>query len=613
MRLSTRHFFTLLIGLIGFVGNANSQRDTTTPAADTFFLLKYKGLLGKIAKNIIIDTNDTEKEVERNDRRFQRYRGRYIRNIIIRRVEFGTPLTDTSRKFTNTLIKLANNFHRQTRPYVVSNNLFFSKKDPLLPYLLADNERHLRNLPYINDARIEVRAVPGHRDSVDVTVLTKDVLSIGGSFSIGSLNRYEVSVKEDNFFGWGDRLQVKGLYDQERNTKMGLGIEYIRRNIAGTFIDGTIGYQNYSPTLNASRREEQSVYASLVKPLVNQYTNWTYALEGGYHSTQNMYIPDSLYKSDFKYSYYNADAWVSYNTGVSKKDPKLSDERLRTILGLRYLQQKFLTVPDRYAGSFYFRYADITAILGSISIVRQDFYKTRYVYGFGRNEDVPEGMDVSITTGWTKKQGRQRGYAGLDVQFNYFGRHDSYFNYTFRLGSFVRNKTYEDVDLLLNLDYFSNLRRLGRWRQRTFVSAGFTSQFGKTLNEPLFLQSNYGLPEYRNDSLFGGELRATLKAESVFFTHWSLLSFRFAPFIFANGTWIDGNSPPTIRRNLYTSIGGGLRSRNESLIFGTLEFKTFFFPGRNFLNEYFRFEFSTNVRFKYNEQIIKRPEFVVVN
>ena len=53
-------------------------------------------------------------------------------------------------------------------------------------------------------------------------------------------------------------------------------------------------------------------------------------------------------------------------------------------------------------------------MLGSISIFRQDFYKTQYVYGFGRNEDVPEGVDFSLTGGWTNKNNRVRPYTGLD-------------------------------------------------------------------------------------------------------------------------------------------------------------------------------------------------------
>ncbi|MGZ5221164.1 MAG: hypothetical protein ACXWC7_13840, partial [Chitinophagaceae bacterium] len=63
----------------------------------------------------------------------------------------------------------------------------------------------------------------------------------------------------------------------------------------------------------------------------------------------------------------------------------------------------------------------------------------------------------------------------------------------------------------------------------------------------------------------------------------------------------------------YSVLGGGVRIRNESLIFGTTEFKGMYFPRKNFRNESWRIEVNTKVRFKYNQEFIRRPEFVKVN
>lgn len=599
-----------------------AQKDSTVvrkddtivvPKNDTFFLMRYKGLLGKLAKTIIVDTTAPPPDLQRNDRDFQRYRGRIIRNIQVHRVEFGTPINDTAKSFKNALVNLADFFHHNTRHYVIRNNLFFKEGEKVFPYLFADNERHLRDLDYIRDAKILIVPVKGSRDSVDVVVLTKDVLSLGGGLSVSSVDRTEANIREDNFFGWGDRLLIRGLYDGERHTKLGYGAEYITRNIAGSFIDGTLGFQNFSPTLNTARKEETVIYTSLIKPLVHPYMRWTYGMTYGYHYTTNMYVSDSLYNSDFKYSYSDIDAWGGFTMEVNNKEAKYTDERLRTLISARVLQQRFIAVPSKYENSFFFRYADITGILGSVSIFRQDFYKTRYVFGFGRTEDVPEGIDVSVTTGWTDKQNRVRGYIGLNLQMEYFSKKDHYFNYTFRFGGFTKEKKFEDVDLLANLDYFSDLKSLGSWKQRTYVSLGFTKQLNKVLNEPLFLDSEFGLTEFRNDSLFGGDFRATAKVESVFYSDWSLFSFRFAPFVFAHGCLIEGNIPETITRNFYSSLGAGVRVRNESLIFGTIELRGFYYPKKNFYNDDFKVEIATNIRFKYNTPRIRRPEFIATN
>ncbi|MDQ3552254.1 MAG: hypothetical protein M3413_12065, partial [Bacteroidota bacterium] len=59
--------------------------------------------------------------------------------------------------------------------------------------------------------------------------------------------------------------------------------------------------------------------------------------------------------------------------------------------------------------------------------------------------------------------------------------------------------------------------------------------------------------------------------------------------------------------------GGGMRTRNEALIFGTIELKGAFFPKKDFLGNSYRISFNTNLRFKYDQNFIKRPEFIQVN
>ncbi len=153
---------------------------------------------------------------------------------------------------------------------------------------------------------------------------------------------------------------------------------------------------------------------------------------------------------------------------------------------------------------------------------------------------------------------------------------------------------------------------MGKWKQRTFITAGITTQLHKELNEPLLLESQYGLPEYENINL-GGDHRLTVKAETVFYNNWSFFSFRFAPFIFGNTTLLTPQGQSVIQTNLYNTIGAGIRSRNESLVFGTLELRAFFFPGKNFNGERFRIDFNTNVKFKYTSQFIRRPQFIMIN
>jgi hypothetical protein len=593
-----------------------ARRDTTRRQSIDSFLLKQKGIIGNLAKNLVADTSSKEEPIVglmRNDRRFERYRGRIIRNISIQSVDFGVSLGDTAKRFKNGLTRLANNLHRKSREYVIRKNLFFYENQKLFPYLLADNERHLRDQEFLQDALILVSPVPGARDSVDVIVRTKDVFSIGGRIRMHNITSTGVEVREDNFFGMGDRFAVRMLFDNKRQRKMGLGAEYIARNIAGSFVDGYIGVMNFQDAFNTGKEQEVIQYMRFIKPLVNPYMRWTYALELANHRTANMYASDSLYESDFQYKYYNLDAWAGLNMSADKLTSKSYEDRLRKLISARIIQQHFDLVPAKFEGNYNWRYANLTALLGSFSVFRQEYYKTQYIYGFGRNEDVPEGIDMSVTAGWTKKDGRERPYAGLEFQRFYFTGNESYFNYTAKAGMFLYKKQPQDIDILFNLEHFSKLRYLGNsWKLRHFISAGVGKQINKSLNQPLFLRNQFGLPEFDNGEL-PGDTRIIFKAESVFFTPWNFINFRFAPFVFGNAAYFTPEGSQFKKSVLISSIGGGIRTRNEALIFGTLELKAYYFPRKNFLNETYRIDFNTNVRFRYNRQFIKRPEFVNVN
>lgn len=601
------------------IRSLQAQKDTvrTRQGLDNY-IQQRKGLIGKLARNLLRDTlreNIAALTPIRNDLVFSIYEGRVIRSVTVKGLDFGTPINDTTRVFRNWLTKMANGFHHKTRSWVVRNNLFFEPGDKVEAYLMADNERHLRDQPYLQDARIIINTADNSNDSVDVIVLSKDVLSIGGSLHIHNTRAFDVSVKDDNLAGWGDRIQGGVLYDTRRVDRMGYGMEYIKRNIAGSYIDAYAGYSNFADGMNSGRDEETTFYMRFIKPLVNQYTKFTYAAEAAWHETENQYIADTSFKKEFQYKYYNYDAWLGWNTGAfSIMNLKQNDNRLRTILGARLMKKRFELTPDTFKIKYDARYADLYAVLGSISIFGQNFYKTRYIYGFGRNEDVPEGMDVTATAGWTRKNGQDRPYMGLDVSRNYFTSQESYYNFTFRVGGFWHKSRLEDVDVLTNLEYFSKLRTMGpRWKQRTFVSLGITGQINKVLNEELYLESTFGLRELYNARRIGGDMRAVLKSESVFFSPWTFLNFKFAPFGFANFCLLTPPGEPVKKSDLYQSLGAGLRARNESLIFGTVELRAHYFPRANFYGDHWRIDFNTNIKFKYNTQIIKRPEIIVVN
>lgn len=599
-------FFLTGLGPFAFAQSNNEEKTTVNN-----FLQRQKGILHQVSKLLLTDTASNT-ELLRNDELFQEYKGLTIRHIRIQALEFGVSIRDTTKFLKNKLISISNNIHQQTRAKTISNNLFFSEGEKLSPYRLADNEKYLRDLPFLQDVKIIVEPVPHDPESVDIIVLTKDVLSIGGSLNIHSNESVGVTLKDDNFLGWGDHVQIQTFYDLKRDQKMGYGFEYIKRNIGGSFIDGAIGHVNFDKTFTSEKKEEQVTYLRIEKPLVNRYMRWQYGFEASLHRTQNLYNADSVYYNNFMYKYRVLDAYAAWNMDADQKDKYNVDNHLRRIIGFRFFDQNFSDRPAKYVDQYFYRYSDITAVLADISIFKQNFYKTHYIYGFGRNEDVPEGGGASLTTGYTVTNNRERIYAGINFQRYYFTSSESYLNYTLRSGGYLYKSRLEDINMLASLDYFSRLRVLkNNWKHRLFLNASAASQFNSVFNDPLLLESVYGLSHYKNNNL-GASSRLTLKGESVFFSPLSLFFFRFAPFIFANASMLNIKGSDN-NCKVYSTLGGGMRIRNESLVFKTIELKGMYFPRKNFYNESWRFEVGTNIRFRYNHEFIRRPDFVNIN
>ena len=592
---------------------SKKSTDTLSKKSLDNFLRTRKGFFGKMIKGLSHDTTAVEhaNDLTRNDVLYKKYEGYTIRRIKINDLHFGIPLADTTKKVITTLTRLANKIHHITRTSVIRNNLFFVENDTLLPYLMADNETYLRQIPYLQDATIDVTPVDG-TDSVDVNVTVKDLFALGGSVGSFGLKNTDISVSEGNLSGSGNSITFRGLYDISRRKNFGEGFEYLQRNIGGSFIDGGLGYQSFHPNINGLK-EENMYYVRFIRPLIHRYMHWTYEFDASYHSTRNMYSSDSVYFSDSRYRYYNFDAWAGYNINSTGFTTALEDKKLRKLVGLRIIDQQFQELPGKYADVYYWRYVNLKGVLGSLSFYRQNFYKSQYIYAFGRNEDIPEGLNLTVTLGYTKKENLSRPFVGFNYQRSAFNAKNNYLSYTLRAEGYYRDKDVEDINLLANIDYFDHLKALGtKWKQRTFISVGIAKQINSILNEPLYLDSKFGLPEFRNGDV-GGSLRATVKAESVFYSPWSLASFRFAPFIFGDTGLFSPYNTPISTSNIYTTVGGGLRTRNESLIFGTLEFKGYYFLKKNFYNESYRFDIDANITFKNNTQLLSRPDFIQVN
>lgn len=577
--------------------------------SDTFFLLKQKGLLGKLGKSI---SRTPQQEPQKIVNPFLPFANKIIRSIEIYPLGFDRNIDDTALVKDTKMVRLANRFHHDTRYNVIAKNLFFKPGEKFLPLLVSDNETFLRNQPFLRDARIHVLQEESSPDSVDIVVFTRDVFSIGARFNMNT-QRARTEIREENFLGTGNEFAVNALFDKERRPQGGLGGEIVLRNLGGGFLNWYAGFNNFKEAFNSGRLEESRYYTRIEKPFVNRYTQWTANMEISRNETFNAYLPDSSYLRDYQYRYHNLDLWAGYNIGYKTKKGRDSENRLRHFVAGRIFYTKFEELPVKYDSSFNYSYADKNGVLFSYTLYRQNFYRTNYLYAFGRNEDVPVGISASLIAGWANIENRKTPYYGIDVEVSTFAKYSIYSDYKFRLGGFHNGSRFEDANLLLSVDHFTKLRRLGsKWTNRNFVSFSYSKQFNYRYNDPLFLRSDFGLPYFTNIS-YPADERLTARLETDFYNVNKLFGFRFAPFAFGDVSFLKNLGGNISKLKGYPAIGAGIRTRNENLIFETIELRGYYFPVTIDNMRNWKIDLNTKVRFRINSNLIKKPDFIIVN
>ncbi|WP_439506691.1 hypothetical protein [Sediminibacterium sp.] len=600
-----------MIGLPSFCFSQKQQNDTSTISKTA------NKIFNSIVKSISV-SNPTSgiphNSAEKNTIEFEPYEGRFIRNISVSKIAFNNLVNDTSVNNSNFFNQLGNKLHSKTRHSVIFKNLFFKSGDRVEPNLFSDNEKFLRDLTFLQDARIIIQPIANNEDEVDVIVLVKDVFPIGGSVSEVNANLLDLEVNNDNLFGSGNRFRIRQFFDTRRNPTYAYGIEFLSRNIAGSFLNIAAGINLERPTFNAAKREEKSYFIKGDLPLVSPYHPYTGGFDLSINSTQNTYSSDSLYNQQLRYGYYNADLWMGYSLGAKERMLDNLGTRKREILSARLVNKYFTARPDTLKTLYDSRYNDITGILFSYTLFERDFYHTNFIYGFGRNEDLPEGFSFSITGGWADRQDVARFYIGAEYQRSYFNSKKAFLNYTLKAGGYLNKKNPEDISALASVELITPLKRLQKrnWFIRHFLSGSITLQKSIRLNDPLQVSSIYGIPKIRNTRI-DGTARITINAESVLYNTFKLVGFNFAPFVFSNISYLKLSAADPAEGAVYSALGAGLRTRNENLVFGTIELKAYYFPKVVENMSSFNISISSNLRFRFQTDLIRKPDFVVVN
>ncbi|MFY0599100.1 MAG: hypothetical protein JXR03_05480 [Cyclobacteriaceae bacterium] len=527
--------------------------------------LFYKGLKEKSSNNKVTDrlsdlflvspnkqTLASAKAGISSEVAFKKYEGKIIRNIRFKHVDMlEGSVQDTLRFSSSELSIFANKSHYSTKEWVLKSNMNIREGQKADPFILADNERLLRQLLYVEDAKIYIKQ---HGQYIDLIVAVKDRLAWGFQGSYSNSNQFGFEVFNRSVAGLG-RFGSIGYYHNSKSSPVhGYSLRVGGQNTLKLITSWEVSRSDFWDKKDLGLDVQKQFVTPEVKYggglELRTITDSTIVLDG---DTED----DRFYKLNFR------DIWAGRSFLLHT-----DDKRRNIVLSGRFLRHKFDFRPSVAKDSNEIYY-NRKFILTQASYAKQKFIKSNYVLGFGISEDIPVGYRFSILYGRDFNEFFTQNYAGFQYFLSKYIKGKGYFLINVQLGGFAK-KVLKTGVYGASTTYYTpliNIGAFGRYKNRTFISAGYTN--------------GYRQPQARNLTLEGrirdingvrtvGDIAKFLKLESVLFTPWYFYGFRFAPFVYGSvSTVIDNRT--TAMNHSFDSFGLGFRLKNESLVFNTFE------------------------------------------
>jgi hypothetical protein len=526
--------------------------------------LKSKSSKSKFAKAlfdlviIMPDTLNTKKIINRSDKIFSEFSGMKIRKITIQRLDvFGADVDNPGKYTSKSTERLLNATHMNTSERIIQKNLLFSEGDTVSPLTLSDNERILRQLPFIDDARIIV--IPVAPGEAEIIVITKDVYSLGGDFTYRGISKGSVWLFDKNIFGRGHELKIEIPYSGSNPDSPGIGVGYNVNNISRSFINLNLNYYN--------ALGKRTYGFTFQRDLISSETKY-----GGGITIRQMYTTEDLdtlpVPEPLHYNY--QDYWLLRSFMVDRSTVS------RIITGIRFINDNIFKRPFIDPESYY-ALQKKSLLLGSVAFSRQKYFKTNLLYSYGRTEDIPYGSLIRLTGGLEKNEFKNRFYVAPEASFGTSFANLGYISFYGGFGIFIGEGKPEQGVLSLKTLYYSNLLNLGKQKIRNFLTIDYSRGYNRYTDEYLNIPGVNGFTGFRNDSIRGGQ-RIRLGLESVIFNPVNFYGFRFAFFGFANFAFLAGTNQIISNGSTVTGFGLGIRIRNDNLVFKTFQVRIGYYP-----------------------------------
>lgn len=475
------------------------------------------------------------------------------------------------------LEKGANAVHVVTRVNTIRRDMLFTAGDVFDADVVVRCKQLLRSRPYIADADIEVIPAPDNPNAVILRVITHDNWSISADGSARGLSGQVKGILYDaNFLGTGDRLSYQLSLDWRNKKYEGSQIQYSIPNLLGTF---------YEATINAGRSFTEKYYGAKINKrfiLRSDYEVGAIVETVGNALYVRYDMADEHVDASYLVRYDNMDLWGGrswYLPDIHSSVyfmARLNDVRYKDAPKIYEAEETPVNPPELDVNTHKNPYFyDRVMMLASFGFYKERFLTTNLIYGYGYDEYIPIGYKVETTFGYRSSIYNPASYGGLSMRAGGFIP-IGYLMGDVSIGTFYDFQAKRAMQSALNVkvSYFTNLLGAGRFKVRQFASGNYLNGWNRLsgYNEAVWFTNESGPREISGSPL--GTNRLVLSTETVVFTPWEPLGFRIALYAYGDVGFL-GYDRNVFNNQCFTTIGMGMRLKNERLVFGTIQLSFF--------------------------------------
>lgn len=553
----------------------------------------HKTVAGKFIHRLLLDTKIPTMEYDqqylgKRAMPYQELEGKIIRHIHISSIDpFGFSLQDTAVHPQKFLQHIGNTFHISTKEKTIANLLLFHTRQPFDSLVFKESERIIRSQKYVQDVYTYAKQSV-HNDSVDIYIQVIDIWSIIPTFRRTGQS-YSAGLADNNFLGSGNRFHADTRFGHPINgmiTQMG----YIIPNIGNSHITGSLQYYfegnndllnhpsirnpAYSsltynlPTLTLSNRYFiRSI--ELYRPFFSPLTKWAGGIFAGQFFTRQNYTKNDTVRFLSSKTTIQ-DYWAAVSFPIYKNHT-LAARTSAIIFSLRVLRAKY---PDAIPVSESIRiFENENFYFAGIGITSRRFIQDRYVFNYGKVEDIPIGRSFGITTGM-HVQKTKLFYLGLiaafgnNYPFGYFSTHLAY-------GTFFSSKGFSQQVITGKANYYTRLFSVNYWKIRQFIQPTVIIGLDRLPTDNLSLEDVIeGFEEIRRPA--SKMIALTLQTQS--YAPFEIFGFRLGPYFFSTLGMLSHHRPEISGNRLYSAMGLGVLIKNNHLLVNTFQLSLTYYP-----------------------------------